>query len=72
MADDIRNGGTPKANAMVGLQSAICALSTTDAILQGREVKVDPAWYTFDFETPDPSMYSEYTPAKPETPAVSS
>ncbi len=72
MAEDIRNGGTPKANVMVGLRSAICALAATDAILEGREVRIDPAWYTFDFPTPDPSMYSEYSPAKPESAAVTS
>ncbi len=58
-ARDIRTGGTPKANAMVGLRSAICALAATQAIRTGGEFKIDPAWYTFDFETPDPSVYSE-------------
>jgi predicted dehydrogenase len=60
MAEDIRTGGTPKANVMVGLRSAICALASTIAIREQREVKIDPAWYSFPFETPDPSVYSEY------------
>jgi predicted dehydrogenase len=69
--NDIRNNGVPKANAMVGLRSALCALAATRAIREGHEVVIPKEWYTFDFPTDhmDPSSYSEYGPAerKPAT-----
>ncbi len=55
-ADNIRFGGVPKANVMVGLRSTILGLSGFIAMKERREVAIDPAWYTFDFPTPDPSM----------------
>ncbi len=57
-ADDIKKGGAPKANVMVGLKGAVCALAGMIAMREEREVVIDPAWYTFDFKTPDTSMYS--------------
>jgi predicted dehydrogenase len=59
-ANDIMTGGTPKANVMVGLKSAILALAGMMATREQREVKIDPAWYEFDFDTGkyDTSMYS--------------
>ena len=56
-ANDIRTGGTPKANAMVGLYAAISGLAGLQAIERGGQVDIDPAWYTFDFETPDPNRF---------------
>lgn len=57
-ARDIRFGGTPKANQMVGLRATIIGLSGMIAMREQREVVIDPESYTFDFPTPDPSMYS--------------
>ena len=56
-ANDIMRNGTPKANQMVGLRSAIMGLSGMIAMRENRVVDIDPASYVFDFETPDPSMY---------------
>lgn len=57
-ANDIQRGGTPKANVMVGLRSTIMGISGMKALREQREVVIDPAWYTFDFDTPDPSVIS--------------
>jgi len=57
-ANDIKNGGMPKANVMVGLRATIMAMTGFTAIAERRMVEVDPAWYTFDFPTPDPSVVS--------------
>ena len=57
-ASDIVNGGTPKANVMVGLKTAICGLAGLQAMREEREVVLDPAWWTFDFDTPDSNMVS--------------
>ncbi|HNR31267.1 MAG TPA: Gfo/Idh/MocA family oxidoreductase [Candidatus Hydrogenedentes bacterium] len=54
----IRNGGAPKSNVMVGLRSTILGLAGYIAMAERREVEIDPAWYTFDFPTPDPSVVS--------------
>jgi hypothetical protein len=66
--NDIKNGGTPKANEMVGLFTAISGLAGLKAIRDGGvEVKIDPAWYTFDFETPDAYAYENWAgPDDPE------
>jgi len=58
-ADCAMHGGQPQSNYMVGLRSAICGHSGLEALEKGHEVIIDPAWYTFDFETPDPSMHYE-------------
>ena len=57
-ANDIKYGGTPKANVMVGLRATIMAMTGFTAMAEKRIVDVDPAWYTFDFPTPDPSVVS--------------
>ncbi len=56
--NDIKEGGTPKANQMVGLQATIMALSGWTAIAEKRVVEIDPSLYTFDFQTPDPGVVS--------------
>ena len=56
-AHDVQTNGTPRANQMVGLQSAICALTGLMAMEERREILVDPAWYKFDFETPPTALY---------------
>lgn len=56
--NDIKNGGMPKANVMVGLRATIMAMSGFTAMAESRPVDIDPAWYTFDFPTPDPSVVS--------------
>jgi predicted dehydrogenase len=60
-ANDIMNGGTPKANQMVGLMTAINGLSGLKSLRDGGTVvDIDPAWYSFDFETPDPYRYENW------------
>jgi predicted dehydrogenase len=61
-ANDIMTGGTPRANVMVGMKSAICALTGMEAMRQAAagdvaEIKIKPEWYQFGFETDDSSMY---------------
>lgn len=57
-ANDIINGGTPRANIMAGLKSAICGIAGLQAMREEREIVLDPAWWAFDFETPDSNMVS--------------
>lgn len=57
-AKDVKEGGMPKANQMVGLRATIMAMSGFQAIAERRMVEIDPALYTFDFETPNPSLVS--------------
>lgn len=52
-----KNGAVPRANEMVGLESAICALAADKAMWERSEVIIDPKWYEFDFETPSTSLY---------------
>lgn len=69
-ADDIVNGTVPKSNQYVGLLTAITGLSAVRSLREEKEIDIDPAWYTFDFEVPDPFRY-DYFPgpeAKPEAP----
>lgn len=56
-AKHIQTGGTPKANQMVGLYAAIAGLSGLAALHGDGIVEIDPATYTFDFETPDPYRF---------------
>ena len=56
-ARDIMTGGAPKASVMVGLRAAVMGLCGMIALRENRVVEIDPALYTFDFETADPSMY---------------
>ena len=65
--NDVINKGTPKANEMVGLYAAISGLAGLKAIRDGGTVvDIDPAWYTFDFETPDPYRFENWE--GPDTP----
>jgi predicted dehydrogenase len=57
-ARNIKYGGQPKANVMVGLRATILGLSGMEAMREQKEVTIDPSMYKFDFPTPDPSMYS--------------
>lgn len=59
-AQDIQTGGMPKANQMVGLMSAINSIAAVEAVREGKEVTIDKALYTFDFETPDPYRFDFY------------
>jgi predicted dehydrogenase len=75
--NDIQTNGIPKANVMVGLRSALCALAATRSIREGHEVVIPPEWYTFDFPTDkwDPSgpkSYTEYGPAERKPAAAES
>jgi predicted dehydrogenase len=56
-ADDIVNNTVPKANQYVGLLTAITGLSAVQSLREQKEIVIDPAWYTFDFEVPDPYRY---------------
>lgn len=59
-ANDLKTGGTPKANQVVGLQTAVAGLAALKAIREGVEVEIKPEWYSFDFETPDPYRYDYF------------
>jgi len=54
-ADCIKNGDVPRSNQMVGFTTAITAIAAVQSRDEDRVVKIDPAWYTFDF--PVPSFY---------------
>jgi predicted dehydrogenase len=56
-ANDIRTGGKPKANEIVGLMTAIAGFSAVKAMETGSIVEIDPALAEFDFKTPDPFRY---------------
>ncbi len=59
--NDIMNKGMPKANQMVGLMTAIAGLAGLKAIRDGGTVvNIDPAWYAFDFETPDAYRFENW------------
>jgi hypothetical protein len=71
--NDIMNKGTPKANQMVGLMTAITGLAGLKSIRDGGTVvEIDPAWYTFDFETPDPYRYENWEGPDDPKPAPAS
>jgi len=59
-AKDIREGGTPKANEIVGLHTAVCGFAALEAMESGCEVEITKDMYTFDFETPDPFQYEYF------------
>lgn len=65
-AKDIRENGTPKANEMVGLYTAIACLAADESMRTGNAVTIDPASYAFDFETPDPFQYEYFEEPKAE------
>ncbi len=56
-AEDIVNNTVPKANQYVGLLTAITGLSAVQSLREQKEIIIDPAWYTFDFDVPDPYRY---------------
>ena len=56
-AEHIRNGGTPRANVMVGLAAVIAGESARRSYETGQPVDIDPALMDFDFETPSISLY---------------
>ncbi len=61
MAKCIKEGGTPYSNEMVGHLATVTSLCGLEAIREEKVVDIDPALYTFDFQTPDPYQY-EYWP----------
>ena len=56
-ADHIRNGGTPRANVMVGLAAVIAGASARKSYEIGNPVDIDPAWMEFEFDTPSITDY---------------
>lgn len=67
--NDIMNKGTPKANQMVGLMTAIAGLKGLESVRAGgKVVEIDPALYAFDFPTPDPYRYENWE--GPDTPGA--
>jgi len=62
-ADHIRNGGTPRANAMVGLAAVIAGASARKSYETGNPVDIDPAWMEFEFDTPSITDYDPDTTA---------
>lgn len=68
-ANDIVNNTVPKSNQYVGLLTAITGLSAVQSLHEKKEVVIDPAWYTFDFEVPDPYRY-DYFPGPEAKPAA--
>ncbi len=53
----IKEGGVPRTNQMVGLTASICDIAGHQAVMEKKVVEIDPALYTFDFETPNPFEY---------------
>ena len=49
----IHEGTKPQANEMCGLMASIAVIAAHESATQGKTVEIDPALYTFDFETPD-------------------
>lgn len=61
-ANDIVTGGMPKANQIVGHVTAVAGIAGLQSMYNGGvTVDIDPAWYRFDFETPDPYRYEYWT-----------
>ncbi|MBX7259381.1 MAG: Gfo/Idh/MocA family oxidoreductase [Candidatus Hydrogenedentes bacterium] len=50
----IKNGGKPRTNEMCGMMAAVCDIAADEALKTKQVVKIDPAVWKFDFETPDP------------------
>jgi predicted dehydrogenase len=57
-AECIRTNTPPRTNQMCGLMASICDIAAHEASVKKEMVAIDPAWYTFDFETPDPFLIS--------------
>jgi predicted dehydrogenase len=73
-ARDIREGTVPKSNQMVGLMAAVAGFAAIDSMEAGGSIDIDPAQYSFDFETPDPWRFDyfedpNYAKDKAEEPA---
>jgi predicted dehydrogenase len=58
-AHHIRNGGTPRANVMVGLAAVIAGDSARKSLETGNAVDINPALMEFDFETPSITDYAK-------------
>jgi predicted dehydrogenase len=56
-AKHIREGGKPRANEMDGLMASVAVIAGHEAVTTKELVEIDPAVYTFDFETPNPFEY---------------
>lgn len=48
----IKNGGVPRTNQMVGLTTSIGAIAAMQSLKEQKVIEIDPASYTFDFDTP--------------------
>lgn len=57
-AECVRTNTPPRTNQMCGLMASICDIAAHEASQKKTLVDIDPAWYTFDFETPDPFVIS--------------
>ncbi|MCC6796413.1 MAG: Gfo/Idh/MocA family oxidoreductase [Candidatus Hydrogenedentes bacterium] len=57
-AECVKTGTPPRTNQMCGLMASICDFAAHEAATKKEVVAIDPAWYTFDFETPDPFVVS--------------
>jgi predicted dehydrogenase len=57
-AECIRTNTPPRTNQMCGLIASICDIAAHEAAVKKEMVTIDPAVYTFDFETPDPFVIS--------------
>ncbi len=53
----VRGGGKPRTNEMDGLMASVAVIAGHEAVTTKQLVEIDPAVYTFDFETPDPFEY---------------
>ena len=66
-AKDVKNNTTPKANVIAGLQTAVAGFAARESMEKGGvTVDIDPALYSFDFETPDPYRYDGFEEWKEE------
>jgi predicted dehydrogenase len=56
-AKHVKDGGKPRVNEMTGLMASVCDIAGHEAVTTKQLVEIDPAIYTFDFETPNPFEY---------------
>ena len=59
-AECIKNGTVPRSNQMVGFTTALTAIYAVQSKKEGKVVDIDPAVYTFDFETPSFHEYDSW------------
>lgn len=64
--EGVRTGKVPRNNQMVGFTTALTAIAAIKSRTEGKMIDFDPAWTTFDFETP---VHYEYDPSWGEKPA---